>query len=153
VDESRSCFTLPHPSACAYEYVTATLVESPDLCGEEVKPDYPHDEVANPGVNHFPDGVFQKCRTVTAREKEAERQRLRKLRRVSQLNRNGNAAPGVRRNTVAPTGDWDLPAASDQPSGSRPGQRMVIEAIDEQWSQALIDENANARMRNRRASY
>lgn len=30
------------------------------LCGEEVLPDYPHDEKSNPGINHFPDGVFQK---------------------------------------------------------------------------------------------
>ena len=30
----------------------------------EVTPDYPHEEVNNPGVNHFPDGVFNDCRVV-----------------------------------------------------------------------------------------
>ena len=38
-----------------------------DLCGAEVLPDYPHDEVDNPGVNHFPDGVFQTCRILKQR--------------------------------------------------------------------------------------
>ena len=51
------------------------------LCGTEVTPDYPHEEVDNPGVNHFPDGVFQKCRIKKQKEKEIERERLRKLRR------------------------------------------------------------------------
>lgn len=51
------------------------------LCGAEVLPDYPHEEVRNPGINHFPDGVFQTCRTVAQREREAERDRLRRLRR------------------------------------------------------------------------
>lgn len=52
------------------------------LCGEEVTQDYPHDEVKNPGVNHFPDGVFQQCRKQAAREREADRERLKKLRRM-----------------------------------------------------------------------
>jgi hypothetical protein len=47
-----------------------------------VKPDYPHDEIRNPGVNHFPDGVFQKCRIVMKREKDAERERLKKMKRT-----------------------------------------------------------------------
>ena len=51
------------------------------MCGEEVTPDYPHEEVNNLGVNHFPDGVFQTCRIITHRDKEAERRRLLKLRR------------------------------------------------------------------------
>ena len=33
-------------------------------CGVEVLPDYPHDELLNPGTNHFPDGVFNDCRIV-----------------------------------------------------------------------------------------
>jgi hypothetical protein len=51
------------------------------LCGEEVSPDYPHEEVNNLGVNHFPDGVFQKCRHVISKEKAEETERLRKLKR------------------------------------------------------------------------
>ncbi|GMI10766.1 hypothetical protein TrRE_jg3075 [Triparma retinervis] len=31
-------------------------------CGLEVTPDYPHFELMNPGVNHFPDGVYNDCR-------------------------------------------------------------------------------------------
>jgi hypothetical protein len=52
----------------------------PDCCGEEVAPDYPHNEIS--GVNHFPDGVFQRCRRIIMKEKEAERERLRKARRM-----------------------------------------------------------------------
>ena len=52
-----------------------------DLCGDEVTPDYPHEEVKNPGINHFPDGVFQKCRKVAQKERDTERDRLKKLRR------------------------------------------------------------------------
>lgn len=54
---------------------------STDCCGEEVLPDYPHEEVAHRGVNHFPDGVFQRCRRIVQQEKEAERERQRKARR------------------------------------------------------------------------
>lgn len=49
-------------------------------------PDYPHDEVKNSGVNHFPDGVFQKCRYVSAKEREAERERIKRLRRLKNRN-------------------------------------------------------------------
>jgi len=52
-----------------------------DLCGTEVAQNHPHDEIDNPGVNHFPDGVFQTCRIQKEREKNAERERLRKLKR------------------------------------------------------------------------
>ena len=78
-----------------------------DLCGEEVTADYPHDEVRNPGVNHFPDGVFQKCRYITMKEREAERDRLRKLRRMKQKNAAKRRAVGA---TVVPTvggSDWE----------------------------------------------
>lgn len=51
-------------------------------CGEEVLGDYPHEEVNHPGVNHFPDGVYQKCRTAQMKEREAERDRLKRLRRM-----------------------------------------------------------------------
>lgn len=51
-------------------------------CGEEVLGDYPHEEVNHPGVNHFPDGVYQKCRTAQMKEREAERERLKRLRRM-----------------------------------------------------------------------
>ena len=53
------------------------------LCGFEVSGNYPHVEIDNPTVNHFPDGVFQKCRIAVKREKEAERDRMRKERRFT----------------------------------------------------------------------
>jgi hypothetical protein len=56
------------------------------LCGEGVTADYPHDETRNPGVNHFPDGVFQKCRIITIKERDAERERLRKMKRMKVKN-------------------------------------------------------------------
>jgi hypothetical protein len=86
---------------------TILLVMNTDLCGEEVTADYPHDEVRNPGVNHFPDGVFQKCRYITMKEREAERDRLRKLRRMKQKNAAKRRAVGA---TVVPTvggSDWE----------------------------------------------
>lgn len=49
-------------------------------------PNYPHDEVRNPGVNHFPQGVFQKCRRVLIREKEEEREKLKRIRRMKAKN-------------------------------------------------------------------
>lgn len=58
------------------------VIPSLDLCGEEVLPNYPHDEVKNPGVNHFPEGVFQKCRHIINKEKEEERERLRRQKRM-----------------------------------------------------------------------
>ena len=73
----------------------------PDCCGEEVTGDYPHNEVRNKNVNHFPDGVFQRCRTIVAREKDAERERLKKLRRMKTKiqpfnpNTSGAVAPGM----------------------------------------------------------
>lgn len=70
------------------------------LCGEEVLSDYPHEEVNNLGVNHFPDGVFQKCRHIICKEKAEETERLRKSRRKK--NHNSIRAQGV---SVSP-GDW-----------------------------------------------
>jgi len=63
--------------------------------------DYPHNEVRHKNVNHFPDGVFQRCRTIVAREKDAERERLKKLRRMKTKiqpfnpNKTGAVAPGL----------------------------------------------------------
>jgi hypothetical protein len=51
-------------------------------CGEEVLGDYPHEEVKRPGVNHFPDGVYQQCIVITKKQRDAERDRLKKIRRM-----------------------------------------------------------------------
>lgn len=76
-----------------------------DLCGIEVAAEYPHDEINNSstGVNHFPDGVFQKCRTIIAREKAEERERLRKSKR---LKKTPTKKLGYSSNFVMPT-EWD----------------------------------------------
>jgi hypothetical protein len=55
---------LPHP------HPSTLMCSAVDCCGEEVLASHPHDEVRHPGVNHFPQGVFQKCRTVLRRERE-----------------------------------------------------------------------------------
>lgn len=55
-----------------------------DLCGTEVLAGYPHDEVDCEGLNHFPDGVFQKCRKILQKESEAERVQLRRQARSRQ---------------------------------------------------------------------
>ena len=70
------------------------------LCGEEVSPDYPHEEVNNLGVNHFPDGVFQKCRHVINKEKAEETERLRKLKRKK------NAYVAKAQGASITPGDW-----------------------------------------------
>ena len=62
-----------------------------DLCGYEVTPDYPHEEVDNPGVNHFPEGVFQICRVMKQRQKDEERDKLRRTRRNRKPSRSPNA--------------------------------------------------------------
>jgi hypothetical protein len=78
-----------------------------DLCGEEVLPDYPHEEARNVGVNHFPDGVFQKCRKVLQKERDAERDLLRKQKRRRNQNSGSNTNTGNNLNTVVPIdGDY-----------------------------------------------
>lgn len=86
-----------------------------DLCGEEVTGDYPHEEVQHPGVNHFPDGVFQKCRIIIQREKDAERERLRKVRRMKNNSNKQNPSPlmspsgSVKKTAILPAEglEWD----------------------------------------------
>ena len=81
-----------------------------DLCGIEVAAEYPHDEINNDsvGVNHFPDGVFQKCRTIINREKAEEREKLRKSKR---LRKSPTKKVGYSSNFVMPT-EWDNETAS-----------------------------------------
>lgn len=68
---------------------------------------YPHEEVAHLGVNHFPEGVFQKCRCIIVQEKQAEIDRLKRIKRLK--SQNPGASP-VRRNSqqvVPVAGDWE----------------------------------------------
>ena len=77
-----------------------------DLCGVEVTPDYPHEEVDNPGVNHFPDGVFQQCRVMKQKQKDAERDKLRRARRQRKPTRSQN----VNNDKIVAlyTDEWDV---------------------------------------------
>lgn len=111
------------------------------LCGEEVLPDYPHDEVANPGVNHFPDGVFQKCLKLIQREREAERERLKKIKR--QRNNAKQRMQERNRNVVLPTTDaWG--GGDENNAGSKNGNGASggtgggpVDAVDAQWNMAM----------------
>lgn len=69
-------------------------------------------EVAARNVNHFPDGVFQRCRVVVQREKEAERERLRKIRRLKTKIVPLSQFPAFSTGATAVAG-------SDSPSGSQ----------------------------------
>jgi hypothetical protein len=79
-----------------------------DHCGEEVTPDYPHEEAKRPGINHFPEGVFQKCRRLLQKEKEAELALVRKQKR----RRNGGGS-GRNTNVVVPVTGGDDYANDD----------------------------------------
>jgi hypothetical protein len=103
------------------------------LCGEAVTQDYPHDEVRNPGVNHFPEGVFQKCRVVLAKEREEERERLRKLRR----NRIRNAQRARRGRQGAAGADGDG-AGTDGAGGPAPREPPPL-ATEAEWAVSDID--------------
>ncbi len=79
-------------------------------------PDYPHEEVRNPGVNHFPDGVFQNCRYVINKEKEAERERWRKQKRMKSSKQNLNPSQGSsKKSSILPAEGlvWENPQLAD----------------------------------------
>lgn len=100
-----------------------------DLCGEEILGDYPHDEVANPGVNHFPEGVFQRCRHMILKDKEAERLRLKKIKR--QRNNAKARLQSTAPNAVVQThGDgFD----DDEWGGVAEGPAVPVDRVDLQW--------------------
>ena len=76
-------------------------------CGTEVTSNHPHEEVDNPGVNHFPDGVYQTCRIIQQKAKDAEREKLKKSRRTlprnTALSKNNHKIAAMYTDNV----DWD----------------------------------------------
>ena len=70
-------------------------------CGLEVTPDYPHYEVMNPTVNHFPDGVYNDCRvvlegfSVAIASKPSARRRNNTIARHRQRTENGAGGAGA----------------------------------------------------------
>lgn len=119
-------------------FVLSTQLLHIDLCGEEVTVNYPHEEAGNPGVNHFPEGVFQKCRTIIVREKQAEIDRLRRMKRLK--NQNNLLTPSRKANNqIVPVMDewedtltepntpgFDSPLMSPGSSSRNNGARGVI---------------------------
>ena len=100
-----------------------------DLCGEEVLPDYPHNEVRNAGVNHFPEGVFQKCRVILQRERDVEREKLKKAKRL--------------RGNKPKTGGVNLDAWDDDDGGGNVAlSAPQPDRFDEQWNSAISASNA-----------
>ncbi len=109
-----------------------------DLCGEEVTGDYPHEEVGNRGVNHFPDGVFQKCRIIVMREREEERERLLRQRRM----KNRNLLKTPNKKAVIPsdgfenfdTDEGNLLPFSSPAENAAPSPVGLLDKFDDQWN-------------------
>jgi hypothetical protein len=105
------------------------------LCGTEVAGDYPHIEIDNPSVNHFPDGVFQKCRKAVKLEREAERDRIRKERRASRKTSRGGTI-SVQNSRVSPEASGLISEWDDG------GDREVVEhasSMDRMWGSMGVD--------------
>lgn len=117
------------------------IFRSSDLCGEEVQPNYPHDEVRNAGVNHFPQGVFQKCRTVILREKEEEREKLKRIRRMK-------AKSPIKMATIVPV-DSDIWAVRGSPVTTSSRHRPTTLVANESTRPSTPLVVANAQMVNR----
>lgn len=112
-------------------------------------PNYPHEEVQNPGVNHFPQGVFQKCRTVLLREKEEERERLKRIRRM-------RAKSPVKMSAIVPT-NTDLWTAGRSVDGSvsvttanqlfatTAAEVQLVDQFDQEWDRALAESSIEQR--------
>eukprot|EP00981_Chlorochromonas_danica_P013128 scaffold5903_cov165-Ochromonas_danica.AAC.3 len=83
------------------------------LCGEEVTSNYPHEEVANLGVNHFPEGVFNKCRTIIIQEKQAEIDRLKRRKRLKNQYAVQNSRKVAPNNGNTTPNEWDEVMSTD----------------------------------------
>jgi hypothetical protein len=112
-----------------------------DLCGLEVASEYPHDEIINPGMNHFPDGVFQNCRTILVREREVEREKIRKAKRMkkaqSALRSKSNVSLVV---PVESDQGWESDGVTIRSTRSAPALSLLpssSDPFDVAWSQTL----------------
>jgi hypothetical protein len=119
-------------------------------CGEEVLGDYPHDEVNHPGVNHFPDGVYQKCRAAMQKERDAERERLKRMRRMKggtvkreqtfDLGENSKEGMGVDGDGWEKVPDHIL----RQNPGSPQGAAGPVDYFDAQWDTELGGDSSSS---------
>ena len=110
------------------------------LCGTEVTQDYPHEEVNNSGVNHFPDGVFQNCRIVHIRERETERQEiLRRRRNKGKMQKNLNV-------TFITDNEKDDPFREFNPQdfvSDDDSDAEQPDVFDQHWNRALLGINGS----------
>ena len=127
-------------------------------CGEEVMGEYPHDEVARPGVNHFPDGVYQKCLTLVKKERDAERDRLKRLRRMKEkpgggMKRREKSFGGLQmadNGQVATDDDgWEkipdyLLTDGDIEDGNRGANARLGDAFDDAWDAQIASAKLSA---------
>jgi hypothetical protein len=95
----------------------------------EVNAEYPHDEVINPGINHFPEGVFKNCRTIIQRERDIYRERLRKSKRMKENNLMHNQGSPSR---VHPQDSYI----------TFPDSELGTDQFDLQWGQTLMPQTS-----------
>ena len=93
-------------------------------------------------MNHFPNGVFQNCRTILVREREIEREKIRKAKRMKKSQNALRSKSNV--SMIVPIDsdlDWDgttIRAMKSAPVLSS------IDPFDVAWSQALNGTGATA---------
>ena len=100
-----------------------------DLCGTEVLPDYPHDEVHSPGVNHFPDGVFQLCRVITQRKRNLHRRQISLETNTTRRLGRASVIPIVNNEWEISTARSNVSALSDTSETNSPSRvRLMLNA-------------------------
>ena len=106
-------------------YLLSLPILGTDLCGVEVTGDYPHEEVARPGVNHFPKGVFQICLTVIDQDKKDAMDKSMQSRHSTKSSRRNRRGPTGA--TVTPVFDVDSDdeSASNVEVRTQPDESML----------------------------
>lgn len=130
----------------------------------EVAAEYPHNEIKNEGINHFPDGVFQKCRTIIVKEREIEREKIRKSKRMKKEQNKLRSKSNI--STIVPLNNDNLFNDSDSISSStirstKSAPVLSTDPFDIAWSQTLhgrsiynvLNENENDAEDNNDDSY
>ena len=123
--ESISIFTVN-------KYIDLITLYLTDLCGTEIEAGYPHNErnsgtESNKDINHFPDGVFHKCRVILYREREVERKRMKRLKR---MNRH---SPVKRHATITPFEEIQLEVVTPKFETTNPTHRTAYDYFEDSW--------------------
>lgn len=93
-------------------------------------------------MNHFPNGVFQNCRTILVREREIEREKIRKAKRMKKSQNALRSKSNV--SMIVPVDsdlDWDGTTIRGMKSAP---VLSIIDPFDVAWSQALNGSGATA---------